>query len=184
MKFDVKSRFTGAVQFTADIDCEDDAPRAIKLGLAVKWAMKAGADLRGAYLWGADLAGADLRGADLAGADLADANLWGADLAGANLRGAYLAGADLWGAHGINDYVKCIQIDTYPITYTAEVIQIGCERHTHQEWAEFDDARILRMDGSNALTWWRKYKAWLFQTIEMCPAKPTGTVAEEATAAE
>ena len=164
MKFDVKSRFTGAVQFTADIDCEDDAPRAIKLGLAVKWAMKAGANFGNA-----DLRGANLRGANLGGADLWGANLWG---------------ADLWGAHGINQYVKCIQIDTYPITYTAEVIQIGCERHTHQEWAEFDDASILQMDGRKALTWWRKYKAWLFQAIEMCPAKPTGFVAEEATAAE
>ena len=101
------------------------------------------------------------------------ANLWGADLSVAYLSGADLIYTNLSGVHGINDYVKCIQIDTYPITYTAEIIQIGCQRHTHQEWADFSDAQIRAMDGVKALTWWRKYKGWLFQTIEMCPAEPT-----------
>lgn len=66
--------------------------------------------------------------------------------------------------------------DTYAIAYTSDVIQIGCERHTISEWAEFDDKRILEMDGKTALRWWRKYKDWIFQTIELCPAKPTGTI--------
>ena len=215
MKFDVTNRFTGAVQFTAEIDCADDAST---LGLAVRWALESDANLSGAYLFGADLSGAyligaylrgaDLRDADLSGAylsdaDLRDANLRGANLSGANLidvdlsdadlsganlsgayligaylRGADLRGADLRGAHGVNEWVKCIQIDTYPVTYTAEIIQIGRQRHTHQDWAEFPDAQILAMDGAKALAWWKKYKAWLFQTIEICPAKPTGFVAD------
>jgi hypothetical protein len=29
------------------------------------------------------------------------------------------------------------------------------------------------MDGAKALAWWSKYKAWIFATIELCPAKPT-----------
>jgi uncharacterized protein YjbI with pentapeptide repeats len=115
IKFDVRNRFTGAVQFTATIECADDAPTSIKLGLAVRWAFKAGANLAdanlaraylaganladanlaGAYLADADLARAYLAGADLAGADLARANLAGAYLAGANLADANLAGADL-----------------------------------------------------------------------------------------
>ncbi len=94
MKFEVKNRFTGNVQFTADIACGEDEPISIKLGLAVRWAYNAGADLAGANLAGADLAGANLARAYLAGADLA-----GADLAGADLGGAYLAGADLAGAY-------------------------------------------------------------------------------------
>ena len=72
--------------------------------------------------------------------------------------------------------MKCIQIDTYAIAYTSDVMQIGCERHTISEWAEFDDKRILEMDGKTALKWWRKYKSWIFQTIELRPAKPTGTI--------
>ena len=120
IKFDVHNRFTGNVQFTAEIDCSENASWSVKLGLAVRWAVKtranlaganlAGANLAGAYLADANLAGADLARANLAGANLAgayladaylaDANLAGADLARANLAGAYLAGADLARAKG------------------------------------------------------------------------------------
>ena len=98
MKFEVKNRFTGEVRFTAEIDCAEDAPVSIKLGLAVKWAVKTDANLAGADLADAYLADANLAGADLAGADLADAYLVGANLARANLADAYLADANLAGA--------------------------------------------------------------------------------------
>jgi uncharacterized protein YjbI with pentapeptide repeats len=98
MKFEIKNRFTAEVIFTAEIDCADDAPTSIRLGLAVRVAVKSRANLSGADLSGADLSGADLRGADLSGADLSGAYLSGADLRGADLSGAYLSGADLRGA--------------------------------------------------------------------------------------
>jgi hypothetical protein len=114
-KFDVFNRFTGSVQFTAEIDCAADAMPSVKLGLAVKWAVKAGANLVRADLTGADLAGADLvranlvradlTGADLAGADLVRANLAGANLTDAYLAGAYLAGANLAGANLTDAYL-------------------------------------------------------------------------------
>ncbi len=53
MKYDVLNRFTGEVQFTAEIDCAEDAPPSVKLGLAVKWAVRNGANLAGANLVGA-----------------------------------------------------------------------------------------------------------------------------------
>jgi hypothetical protein len=114
IKFNVLNRWSDEIQFTAEIDCDEDALPSIKIGLSVKWAIKSnaslrgadlrgadlgGADLRGAYLGGADLGGADLRGADLRGAYLGGADLRGADLRGAYLRGAYLGGADLRGAY-------------------------------------------------------------------------------------
>ena len=100
LKFDVLNRWSGEVKFTAEIDCAADALPSVKMGLAVKWAIKSRADLAGAYLAGAYLARADLAGAYLARANLTDAylagaNLTGADLAGANLTGANLARADL-----------------------------------------------------------------------------------------
>ena len=149
MKLEISNHFTGAVKFVAEIDCEEDAPTSVKIGLAVKWAVKTGANLDGA-------------------------SLYRASLDGANLNGASLDGANLNGASGINDFVKSIQIDTYPISYTAENIQIGCRRHKLVEWAAFSDAQIRAMDGKKALEWWSKYKEWIFQTIELCPAKPTG----------
>ena len=99
MKFDILNRFMGAVQFTAEIDCDDAVTQSVKVGLAVKWAVKSGADLRGANLHGADLYGANLRGANLHGANLRGADLYGANLRGAKLRRANLHGANLYGAN-------------------------------------------------------------------------------------
>ena len=88
IKFAIHNRWTGAVQFEAEIDVDQDAGVGIKVGLAVKWARDNSADLRGA-----DLRGADLRGAVLSDADLRDAVLRGADLRGADLRSFK---ADMW----------------------------------------------------------------------------------------
>jgi uncharacterized protein YjbI with pentapeptide repeats len=99
IKFDVMNRFSGAVQFTAELECSEDECYSVKLGLAVKWALKARAYLADAYLADANLAGAYLADANLAGAYLARANLARAYLAGANLARAYLAGANLADAY-------------------------------------------------------------------------------------
>ncbi|MFT3671278.1 pentapeptide repeat-containing protein [Aestuariivirga sp.] len=103
IKFNILSRFTSAVQVTAEIECEEDASYGIKLGLAVRWAVKAGANLYGAdltraNLYGADLTRANLYGANLTRANLYGANLYGADLTRANLYGADLTRANLYGA--------------------------------------------------------------------------------------
>ena len=213
MQFEIKSRWSGAVIFTAYIEADESASASIKLGLAVKEAVKARADLscanlrgaylRGAYLRGAYLRDADLRGAYLRGAYLHEADLRGANLSCANLRGAYLRDADLRGADlrdadlscanlrdadlreadlrgaylngvcGLNDWIKNIQIEDWPITYTAEVMQIGCQRHPLDAWRNFSDAEIRAMDGRKALTFWHKWRETIFKIIEMAPAQPT-----------
>ncbi len=80
MKYEIKNRFTDVVQFTAEIDCQENAIAAVKVGMAVRWAVKTGANLKHA---------------DLRYANLLDANLLDADLLGADLRGADLRYADL-----------------------------------------------------------------------------------------
>ena len=67
INFNILNRWTGNVQFTAEINCPEDAPYRVKLGLAVRWGVKNGAVLRDADLSGADLRDADLRGAVLSG---------------------------------------------------------------------------------------------------------------------
>ena len=57
MKYEIKNRWTGSVQFTAEIECAEDAPMSVKIGLSGLWGYKNGADLYGAYLDGADLVG-------------------------------------------------------------------------------------------------------------------------------
>lgn len=50
MQFEIEHRFSKAVIFTAEIDCNESADRSIKLGLAVSISVNKGADLRGADL--------------------------------------------------------------------------------------------------------------------------------------
>jgi hypothetical protein len=94
-KLEVRNRWTGNVQFTAEFETTPLMTPRVKLGLAVQWGYRSGADLRGAVLSDADLSGADLRDADLSGAVLRGADLRGADLSDADLSGADLRGAVL-----------------------------------------------------------------------------------------
>ncbi|MCV6805174.1 pentapeptide repeat-containing protein [Achromobacter ruhlandii] len=187
MKHEIKNRWTGAVLFTADV------PEGTESGLiarvALEQAVAGGASLRGANLRDADLGGAslrganlrdaDLRGAYLGGANLRDADLRGAYLGGANLRDAYLGGANLgelrsiWGASGNLRELKAVQCDTWPVTYTATHMQIGCQFHTLEAWWSFTDEQIARMD-SSALAWWQKWKPVLHTIVTMSPAVPGG----------
>ena len=48
IKCDVLNRWSGKVQFTAEIDCEEGESESVKLGLAVRWAVETGANLVGA----------------------------------------------------------------------------------------------------------------------------------------
>ena len=131
-----------------------------------------GANLREADLREADLRDADLRDADLREADLKKADLKKADVREANLRKADLRGVRLEGIKGDGKYIKSLQIEKYPINYTASVLQIGCKNHLISEWVEFDDKKISQMD-SGALEWWKKWKSTIIQTIERDPCEPT-----------
>ena len=95
IKYNILSRFTGSVLFTAEIDCLDSELESVKLGLSVKWGLENKKNLSGANLSSANLSGANLPGADLPGANLSSANL-----SSANLRGADLRSADLRGTKG------------------------------------------------------------------------------------
>ena len=67
IKYNILSRFTGSVLFTAEIDCLDSELESVKLGLSVKWGLENKKNLSGANLSSANLRGADLRSADLRG---------------------------------------------------------------------------------------------------------------------
>jgi hypothetical protein len=104
-KVEIRNRWSGEVQFTAEIVCSPDTLPSIKLGLAVKAAYLVDANLVGANLAGAYLVDANLADANLARANLADANLARANLAGAYLAGAYLVDANLAGANLAGAYL-------------------------------------------------------------------------------
>jgi hypothetical protein len=107
-------------------------------------------------------------------ANLSRANLSRVDLSGANLSGANLSGANLSRAIGDAIYIKSIFLDAYPITYTSDILQIGCQSHPISEWREFRTNQIRHMDGQEAVDFWTKYKDFIFKAIEISPALPTG----------
>lgn len=154
------------------------------------------ADLLGATLRDANLEDAYLRGADLRGANLRDANLWnanlryanldGADLRDAILNGAYLRGAILRGVNlgganllcfGNMREIRTMQIDTWAIAYTADTLQIGCQKHPIEKWRKWNTPAgrkwIENMD-ENALEWADRNLALVLALIDANPATPTG----------
>tara|TARA_R110000782_G_scaffold21400_1_gene57553 strand:- start:112 stop:669 length:558 start_codon:yes stop_codon:yes gene_type:complete len=134
-----------------------------------------GANLSGANLREVDLVGASLIGADLVGASLIDADLRRANLCDANLIDANLIDAKLNNCAGNRKHIKSLFISsTYPIIYTSNILQIGCQRHEIAEWWDFSESQILEMDGKYALKFWRKYKEFIKSAIELSPAEPTG----------
>ncbi len=187
MKTQIKDRFTGAVLF------ECDTPDNVSSGLAVRDALEKavasranlsranlfGADLSGADLYGANLSGANLSGADLSGADLYGANLSGANLSGADLSGANLSGADLSGAKVDGEEITLTPISMsgleWGVLITDGYLRIGCQRHTHADWAEFGDTAIGAMSG-NAPSFWAQWKAPL---LAMCEAHASKVVRAE-----
>ena len=129
------------------------------------------ADLRSADLSSVNLSSADLRSANLSSvnlssADLRSANLSSVNLSSANLRSANLRSADL----KETKYTDKITIERAPlfiqglnwdITILDEHMKIGCELHLIKDWAEYDNQRILEMDGKTALKFWKANKEGL-----------------------
>lgn len=114
----IENRYTGEAIFTADINCSEDEPLSVRIGLAVKIAVSEKTDLRRADLREADLSGANLRWADL----------------------------------------RYYKSDLYECFIQTEYMQVGCERHSWDDWESFDDKSILEMDGKKALEWWHENK--------------------------
>ena len=146
-----------------EVEISDDTEGMFWLRAALEVAVKRGAILLGANLSGANLSGADLSFANLSFANLSFADLSGADLSGAILRGAILLGANLSGAdlgQGQKASIPPLFVEglCWPVMVTDCHIMIGCEVHTTDEWAAFDNERIARMDGCSARLFWGQWK--------------------------
>jgi hypothetical protein len=163
-KFDILNRWSGEVLFTAELACSPDTLPSVKLGLAVKMAVKARANLADAYLADADLAGANLAGANLARANLAGANLARAYLVGANLADAYLAGANLAGANLARAYLVGANLADADLAraYLVGANLVGA----NLAGAYLADAKNLNEE------WLRPFKADLFLTLDALHAGP------------
>ena len=159
----IKHRYTDTTLCEFDVETVKQATEKGKANLR-------GANLRGADLSGANLRGANLHGADLDCADLSGANLYFADLRGANLYCANLDCANLRGADLDGEKLTKSPLVITGLRYWCLIsdgyMRLGCKRFTHEEWAEFSDDEIEKMD-SCALEFWKQWKESL---LAMCKA--------------
>jgi uncharacterized protein YjbI with pentapeptide repeats len=158
----IKHRYTGIV--IKEVDATSLVNANLQ-GADLRDADLQNADLQHANLQGADLWNVDLRCADLQGADLRGADLWGAILQDTNLKDTNLQDTNLRWVLGDGKRIKTID-DHYRIVIMLEcgVMAIGCEQHSIDEWMNFSDKEIDKMD-TDALQWWKVWKPRIQQLI-------------------
>ncbi len=82
---------------------------------------------------------------------------------GANLIGANLIGANLIGAK--NAPITISGLRWFVVINGLAEMQIGCQRHSVEEWKLFNDKQISSM-GNGALEFWNKYKTMILAVCE------------------
>ena len=93
---------------------------------------------------------------------------------GANLRDADLRGADLYGEKLVKTPLQLNNLK-WLVLISDKYLRIGCQRFTIEEWRNFDDAAIVKMDFA-ALKFWRK---WKVPIMALCDAHATAENATE-----
>ncbi len=151
IKFDVLNRFSGEIQFTAEIDCADSEPHCWKLRLAVQWAIKTGADLSDTDLSGANLRRTNLYCADLRRADLNYAKLSGANLSGAKedfLREVLKMPGEL---EFLRDAIRNGKINGSVYDGECACLAGTLSKATGKSWSIFKDDSPIEIDASSTL---------------------------------
>lgn len=100
---------------------------------------------------------AQIYGADLSRARMIRTQVAGVLLAGANLTDMVMKDVILDGERISRTPIQLLGL-TWPVYITPQYMRIGCQRHKHEEWAGFDDARIQQMDLRQAPAFWRKHR--------------------------
>ena len=130
MKFEIKSRWSGAVLFSIETE---------NWKLAVEAGVKAKADLSGANLSEANLSGANLYGADLHGADLREA-----DLAGTILPDGFR--------------IARLDFGKWSILVTPTTTTIGCCVHPNEDWLKWTPKDVADF-ADGASEFWKQHGA-------------------------
>lgn len=114
-------------------------------------------NFKDANLEGANLTKAILLHANFEGANLKKVNFNGANLEGANIIRANLEDVNFKGTIYENDFPIIINTEYYPIVKCKQYIQVGCYRHTLEQWTSFKIGDFLEMGGEKAMDFWTKY---------------------------
>jgi hypothetical protein len=148
MKYKVYNRYTGEIQFTADIDATEGTPRGWKSRLAILWAIKNGANMIYADMRGADMSGANMRGANMRGANMSHANMSDANMIHADMRGADMSGANMRGAN--MSHANMIYADMSGANMRGANMRGANMSHADMSDADMSGANMIHADMSGA----------------------------------
>lgn len=133
--------------------------------LDLKYLKFRNADLRYADLRNSDLSYSDLRNVKFRYSDLRNTKLICSDLRDSDLRNANLINSDLSNTDLIDAGLIVLYLPYWTVYVHRETIRIGCRHHSHEEWKNFTDEEISKMD-KNALVFWKQYKALIFEAVK------------------
>lgn len=171
MKIEIKNRMTKKVIISGEFESIKEAiAAALKQGKSLRGADLSYADLSDANLNNVNLRYANLSYTDLSYADLGRANLSYADLSRADFNHTDLTNAKFSNTKLVGEEINRAPLQLYglrwPIFITPEYMEIGCERHTHEEWSAFDRVRISEM-AEHAWDWWKEHKELLLAACDL-----------------
>lgn len=96
-------------------------------------------------------------------------NFWDGNFWGGNFRGGDFCGGNFWG-EAIKIAPMMIHGLRWAVVITDNVMQIGCQRHSHSAWRRFSKKAIAKMD-SEASAVWEPNKVWILAACEQHAAR-------------
>jgi len=109
-------------------------------------------DFRNTNFWNADFMDADFRNTDFMDADFRNTDFRNTDFRNTDFRNT-----NFWNVIGDGLKIKTLTLPKYKVVIIGDKIQIGCKKYTFNEWFNFTDEHISKMD-EGALWWWNKWK--------------------------
>ena len=114
--------------------------------------------------WDGNFWGGNFRGGDFCGGNFRGGNFWDG-----NFRGGDFCGGNFWG-EAIKIAPMMIHGLRWAVVITDNVMQIGCQRHSHSAWRRFSKKAIAKMD-SEASAVWEPNKVWILAACEQHAAR-------------
>jgi hypothetical protein len=136
-----------------------------------------GVDLSGGFLDGCKFVDCIFKNCELDGVSFVNSYLTGSKFISSSLKGANFTNARLIdtlivdskinGLIGNAIELKSMQVETYQVAYYDNILAIGCEQKTIEEWKNITREELIKLDGFYAVSWWKKWEDVIFKSFDI-----------------
>lgn len=112
-----------------------------------------------------DFRGSELDNSSFSDCDLTGCNFWEASLLNIRLDNVYLMDTI-----GNGKEIKSLQIGTFTIVYTCNLLQVGCKIYPIDKWSTFTNRDLLEMGGREAAKFWNYHGDEILNLVRLSPA--------------